>query len=145
MSSATEFRIKIGEVEVECPSDVDPERLEAILRSIHAALPRALAPTAQSSDTSLADLLAASSAKTYGDKAGVIAYWLEEHEKRSDWRTGDVLDAFERVGESPPANLTDALNQKAKKGLFEVQDRRWKLTGEGRGWVKYSLLPRDLD
>jgi len=27
-----------------------------------------------------------------------------------------------------------------KKGLFEVEDRRWKLTGEGRGWVKWKLL-----
>ena len=115
------------------------------MRSIGAAFPAALAPTVQKRDTSLEDLLAASSAKTYGDKAGVIAYWLEEHQGRPDWRTGDVLDAFEQAGESAPANLTDALNQKAKKGLFEVQDRRWKLTGEGRGWVKYSLLPRDAD
>ncbi|MCB9917463.1 MAG: hypothetical protein H6832_03580 [Planctomycetes bacterium] len=145
MNATAEIRIKIGEVEVSCPPDVEPERLEAVLRSIGAAFPRALAPTVQKRDTSLEDLLAASSAKTYGDKAGVIAYWLEEHQGRPDWRTGDVLDAFEQAGESPPANLTDALNQKAKKGLFEVQDRRWKLTGEGRGWVKYSLLPRDAD
>ena len=36
--------------------------------------------------------------------------------------------------------ITDTLNQKRDKNLLDVRDRRWKLTAEGRGWVKYALL-----
>ena len=147
MSSTSEIRIKIGKVELSCGQDVEPERLEAVLRSLEAALPSALRNPGShefEAGPSLLELLEASSARTHGDRAGVVAYWLERYRKRPDWRTGDILDALEGAGEARPANLTDALNQKAKKGLFEVADRRWKLTGEGRGWVKYSLLPRDL-
>lgn len=147
MSTTSEIRIRIGDVEVACPEGVDPKHLEGVLRSIGDALPAVILGRGGNADEppTLRELLESSSAKTYGDKAGVIAYWLEVHQKRPDWRTGDVLDAFEEAGEAQPANLTDALSQKAKKGLFEVADRRWKLTGEGRGWVKYSLLPREND
>lgn len=148
MSTTSEIRIRVGEVEVSCPDDVDPARLEAVFRSIAVAFPKAVLPDAAEAEVevpTIRDFLRGSSAKTHGEKAGVVAYWLEEHQKRSEWRTGDILDALEEAGEPQPANLTDALNQKAKKGLFEVNDRRWKLTGEGRGWVKYSLLPRSAD
>ena len=88
------------------------------------------------------ELLARSSAKTHGDKAGVVAYWLETHCGRTEWRSGDIVDALGDAGEELPKNITDTLNQKRDKNLFEVNDRRWKLTDEGRGWVKYALLEK---
>ena len=92
-----------------------------------------------------AELLGRSGARTFGEKAGVVAYWLEEHGGRNEWRSGDIVDVLKGAGEAVPANITDALNQKLRKGLFEVTDRRWRLTGEGRGWVKYSLLDLRAD
>lgn len=144
--TAKEIRITIGGVEVACPPDVEPERLTAVLRSLREALPESLVregEAASRDEPTLRDFLARSHAKTFGDKACVIAFWLEKYGGRSDWRTGDVLDAFDEAGEAPPANLTDALTQKAKKGVVVVEDRRWKLTDEGRGWVRLSLLPNE--
>ena len=54
----------------------------------------------------------------------------------------DIVDALTEAGEELPKNITDTLNQKRDKDLFEVNDRRWKLTDEGRGWVKYALLSK---
>jgi len=59
---------------------------------------------------------------------------------RARWRSGEIVDVLREAGEPVPTNITDALNQKARKDLFAVKDRMWSLTGEGKGWVKYSLL-----
>lgn len=146
-ASDPSIRITVGGVELECPPDVDPEHLTAVLRSVREALPAELLHAAASEpgarEPSLADFVAHSHAKTFGDKACVIAFWLESYGGRADWRTGDILAAFDEAGETRPVNLTDALNQKARKGVCVVEDRRWKLTEEGRGWVRLSLLPND--
>jgi len=141
-----EIEIKIGPVAMTCRGDVDAAQLDGVLRALRRQLPELMATAAAPDAPTSAELLARSSARTHGDKAGVVAYWLEAHGGRSEWRSGDVVDALAEAGEEPPKNITDTLNQKRDKGLFEVQDRRWRLTDEGRGWVKYGLLARaDVD
>ena len=127
--------IRIGGLELTC----EPDQVSQVLRGVKQELPDLMAGES-SEGPSARQLLDRSQARTFGEKAGVLAYWLETHRGRRDWRSGDIVDALRDCGESTPANITDALNQKLKKGLFEVEDRRWKLTGEGRGWVKYRLL-----
>ncbi len=141
MSSAT-IQIKIGAVELTCNGEVDCEQLEKVLGSLKNSLPELVAAASGTEKRTVTaeELLSASSAKTHGEKAGVVAYWLETHNGRKDWRTGDIVDVLRNAGESVPANMTDTLNRKQEQDLFEVTDRRWKLTGEGRGWVKYRLL-----
>ncbi|MEM7200770.1 MAG: hypothetical protein AAF628_10920 [Planctomycetota bacterium] len=140
-STSTTIRIRVGAVEIEVDGDIDREQLDGVLGAVRHQLPELMrdgaAPEARAS---AADLLARADARTFGEKAGVVAYWIEHHQGRADWRSADIVDALRDAGESAPANITDTLNQKAKKGLFEVHDRRWRLTGEGRGWVKYQLL-----
>lgn len=133
------MRIKVGPVEVTCGEDISAESLANVLEAVRQRLGDLIAAD-PAEPISLARMLRESHAQTFGEKAGVVAYWLEESQGRPDWRSGDVVQALEDASETVPANITDALNQKLKKGLFEVRDRRWKLTGEGRGWVKYSLL-----
>ena len=139
---SSHIEIKIGPVELTCRGDVDPDQLDGVLRSLRRSLPELMAQREARGAVSAADLLKRSSARTHADKAGVVAYWLEAHCGRTEWRSGDIVDALGEAGEEPPKNITDTLNQKRDKGLFEVHDRRWKLTDEGRGWVKYALLDR---
>ena len=137
---AGEIEIRIGALTLTCRGEVDTGQLEDVLRTVRKELPGLMQTEAEAPKPTAAELLAGSSAKTYGDKAGIAAFWLEEHGGRHDWRSSDIVDVLQEAGEAAPANITDTLNQKRDKGLFEVHDRRWKLTGEGRGWVKYSLL-----
>lgn len=138
----SEIEIRIGPVELTCRGDVDAEQLEGVLRSLRRQLPELMAQDEPRELSTPRELLARSSAKTHGDKAGVIAYWLETHCGRTEWRSGDIVDALGEAGEELPKNITDTLNQKRDKNLFDVHDRRWKLTDEGRGWVKYALLDK---
>jgi hypothetical protein len=142
MADAATIQIKIGALELICSGGVDRDQLEDVLRTIKRELPE-LVSRRDPEGLPLVALLEQSNARTFGEKAGVVAYWLEAHQGRTDWRSADIVDALRDANEDTPKNITDALNQKLKKGLFEVHDRRWKLTGEGRGWVKYSLLPRE--
>lgn len=138
----SEIAIKIGPVELTCRGEVDTEQFESVLRSLKRSLPELMAQGEAAEVPSPQQLLQRSSAKTHADKAGVIAYWLEIFCGRSEWRSGDIVDALTEAGEELPKNITDTLNQKRDKGLFEVHDRRWKLSAEGRGWVKYGLLDK---
>ncbi|MCA8978371.1 MAG: hypothetical protein KDC98_26820 [Planctomycetes bacterium] len=138
----SEIAIRIGAVELTCRGEVDQDQLDGILRSLRRQLPDLMAGGEAQAVPTPRELLARSSARTHGDKAGVIAWWLEHHCGRSEWRSGDIVDALGDAGEELPKNITDTLNQKRDKNLFEVHDRRWKLTDEGRGWVKYALLDR---
>lgn len=140
--SANEIEIRIGAVVLTCRGEVDGEHLDGVLRSLRRQLPELMAEPGAASVPSARELLERSSAKTHGDKAGVIAWWLERHCGRSEWRSSDIVDALTEADEELPKNITDVLNQKRDKNLFEVTDRRWKLTDEGRGWVKYALLDK---
>ena len=142
IAMTSEIAIKIGALELTCRGDVDADHLDGVLRSLRRSLPELMASGVERAAPDVADLLQRSAAKTHADKAGVVAYWLEAHCGRTEWRSGDIADALAKVGEEPPKNITDALNQKRDKGLFEVSDRRWRLTDEGRGWVKYALLDK---
>lgn len=142
----SEIEIRVGPVQLTCRGEVDQEQLEGVLRSLRRQLPELMAQGARPDVPTPRELLARSSAKTHGDKAGVIAYWLETHCGRTEWRSSDIVDALTEAGEEVPKNITDTLNQKRDKNLFDVHDRRWKLTDEGRGWVKYALLEKgDVD
>ena len=138
----SEIEIKIGSVALTCRGDVDAAQLDGVLQSLRRSLPELVGKDGAASVPGVEDLLRRSSAKTHADKAGVVAYWLEAHCGRTEWRSGDIVDALAAVGEDAPRNITDTLNQKRDKGLFVVHDRRWKLTDEGRGWVKYALLDK---
>jgi hypothetical protein len=144
MTESATIEIRVGGVEVTCRGPVDRGQLDDVLAALRQQLPELMRTTGGTAPD-VAGLLASSAAKTFGEKAGVVAWWLEEHRGRREWRSGDIVDALREAGEPEPANITDALNQKLKKGLFEVNDRRWKLTGEGRGWVKYALLHQGED
>ncbi|MCK5942030.1 MAG: hypothetical protein KAI24_08690 [Planctomycetes bacterium] len=138
----SEIEIKIGAVALTCRGELAAEQLDSVLRSLRRELPELMAQEQRQDGPSVGELLQRSSAKTHADKAGVVAFWLESHCGRSEWRSSDITDALAEAGEELPKNITDALNQKRDKGLFEVHDRRWKLTDEGRGWVKYGLLDK---
>ena len=138
----SEIEIKIGPVELTCRGDVDTEQLDSVLSSLRRQLPELMANEERRDVPTPRELLARSSAKTHGDKAGVIAWWLETHRGRTEWRSSDIVDALVEAGEEAPKTITDTLNQKKDKNLFDVHDRRWKLTDEGRGWVKYALLDK---
>ena len=138
----SEILIRIGTVELTCRGDVDQEQLDGVLRKLRRQLPELMAQGAKAEMPSAREWLARSSAKTHGDKAGVVAYWLETQCGRTEWRSSDIVDALTEAGEEAPKNITDTLNQKRDKNLFDVHDRRWKLTDEGRGWVKYALLAK---
>ena len=140
MTNST-IQLKIGQVELTCDAAVDPEQLGALLGALKQHVPACLETAEPEPEPpSLRELLQRSDAQTHGEKAGVVAYWLQEIRGRKTWRTGDIADALRDAGESEPANLTDTLNQKARKDLFRVQDRRWSLTEQGVGWVRYGLL-----
>lgn len=141
MTKNATIEIRIGSIELTCNGDVDAAQLESVLQTLRRELPDLMRNGAgESTGMTAAQLLASSSARTFGDKAGVAAWWLEHYRGRREWRSGDIVDVLREAGEAVPANITDALNQKLRKGLFEVDDRRWKLSGEGRGWVKFHLL-----
>jgi len=146
------IEIKIGDVEVRCSSEGNDAEstLEGVLRALKRHVPEQLASNGSESGNgreappSPEHLLRMSSASTFGEKAGIVAFWLQHHGGRSRWRSGEIVEVLRDAGEAVPTNITDALNQKLKKGLFEVKDRMWCLTGEGIGWVRYSLLtPED--
>ena len=139
---ASEIKIRIGPVELTCDRDVDADQLDGVLRALRRQLPELVQRDDAPRVPTPRELLERSSAKTHGDKAGVVAYWLERHCGRTEWRSSDITDALAEAGEEPPRNITDTLNQKRDKNLFEVHDRRWRLTDEGRGWVKYALLAK---
>ena len=138
------LEIRIGEVEVRLSGEEAglPEQLDAVLSTLRRHLPERLLgepdPTAVE-PPSAAELLARSNAQTFGDKAGVIAYWLQRHGGRARWRSGEIVEVLKEAGEATPTNITDALNYKVRKGLFEVKDRMWELTERGVGWVEYGL------
>jgi hypothetical protein len=137
------IEIRIGTIELTCRGEVDQDQLDGVLQALRRQLPELISQDAKSEVPTPRELLARSSAKTHGDKAGVIAYWLETHCGRTEWRSSDIVDALGEAGEEIPKNITDTLNQKRDKNLLDVHDRRWKLTDEGRGWVKYALLDKD--
>ena len=136
MSDSTTIRLQ--GIEVDFPVDASDEQIRTVLRALRAELPGLVDGGPERPE--LSELLERAHTRSFGDRAGIVAFWLETHRGRSDWRSGDIVDALRDAGEDVPKNITDALNQKRDKGLFEVEDRRWRLTGEGRGWVKYSLL-----
>ena len=144
MSENAVVEIKIGSVEVRFSGPVPRERIDDVLQSVRAQLPELLREdTPAGRAIGLGPLLDGSDARTFGEKAGVVAYWLEETKGRANWRSADIVDALREIGEDVPKNITDALNQKLKKNLFEVHDRRWCLSEDGRAWVRWRLLGRD--
>lgn len=140
------IKIRIGDVEIECSGDSPEVRrtLSEALDVLKEKLPErfGLAAANQVGPPSIEELLKRSRARSFGDKAIVVAWWLQEHGGRPRWRTGDIVESLERAGEQLPSNMTDALNYKAKQGLFEVRDRFWELTEKGKGWFE-SLVDMD--
>ncbi len=144
--SGATIRFHKNQVEVSVPTGFDRGQLEALLGAVRAQWgdllqefePEKPVPTAKS-------LLERSSARTYGEKAGVVALWLQEYKGWSRWRSGDIVEILEQAGESAPANITDTLNQKARKKLFAVDNRRWRLTERGEAWVRFQLLGERID
>ena len=89
MSELSTIKIKIGAVELTCRGPVDREQLEEVLSSIKTQLPELVSPQSGAPQgPTAAELLGRSGARTFGEKAGVVAYWLEEHGGRNEWRSG---------------------------------------------------------
>lgn len=142
------IKVRIGDVEIECTGRGDElrENLARAISVLKETLPERLGAGASKNSTpTVKDLLARSRARSFGDKAIVIAWWLEEHGGRRRWRTGDVVEQLEKAGEPLPSNMTDALSYKEKQGLFEVENRLWKLTEKGRGWFESLVDAESLD
>lgn len=140
------IRIRIGDVEIECQGGAAEVRrtLAEAIDVLKEKLPERMGVggAARPAPPTVSELLQRSRARSFGDKAIVVAWWLQEHGGRPRWRTGDIVEELEKAGEQLPSNMTDALNYKARKGLFEVEDRMWELTDRGKGWFE-SLV--DLD
>jgi len=141
------IELKIGDLELRCrgADDWPQTQLEQALLTVKRCLPEAVVAgePQQASKRQVPraeELLEISSARTFGDKAGVVAFWLQTHGGRSRWRSGEIVDVLREAGEAVPSNITDALNHKRQKGLFETKDRMWWLTDQGVGWVRYALL-----
>lgn len=141
------IKIRIGGVEIECSGDSSEVRrtLSEALDVLKEKLPERFGSEGGSSTQAptVSDLLQRARARSFGDKAIVVAWWLQEHGGRPRWRTGDIVEELEKAGEPLPSNMTDALNYKAKKGLFEVRDRLWELTDKGRGWFESLVEMED--
>ena len=84
----SEIEIRIGPVELTCRGGVDQEQLDGVLRSLRRQLPELMAQGEQPEVPTARELLSRSSARTHGDKAGVVAYWLETFGGRREWRSG---------------------------------------------------------
>lgn len=141
------IKIRIGGVEIECSGDSPEVRrtLSEALDVLKEKLPERFGSDGGASPQppTVSDLLQRARARSFGDKAIVVAWWLQEHGGRPRWRTGDIVEELEKAGEPLPSNMTDALNYKAKKGLFEVRDRLWELTDKGRGWFESLVEMED--
>ena len=140
------IKIRIGDIEIECSGDSPEVRrtLSEALDVLKEKLPDRFGSETASSQRppTVTELLLRARARSFGDKAIVVAWWLQEHGGRPRWRTGDIVEGLEKAGEPLPSNMTDALNYKAKQGLFEVRDRLWELTEKGKGWFE-SLVELD--
>ena len=137
------IEIKIGVLELRCRGEGDwpQQQLGFVIETIRDRLPELLPGVVEPEEElpTAVELLARSSARTFGEKAGVIAYWLQKYGGRSRWRSGEIVEVLRDMDEAAPTNITDALNQKLKKELFSVKDRMWQLTERGIGWVEFGL------
>ncbi len=140
-SNVIEFRV--GQVEIRCSGEAEwvSRQAGAVLRSLQEIAPEQMRGADEAvRAASVGDLLARSHAETFGDKAGVIAYWLQEQGGRARWRSGEIVKELEKLGERIPTNITDALQHKVRRGYFVTNDRMWELTPAGRSWVLFDLL-----
>ena len=121
----SEILIRIGTVELTCRGDVDQEQLDGVLRTLRRQLPELMAQVAKAEMPSAREWLARSSAKTHGDKAGVVAYWLETQCGRTEWRSSDIVDA-----------LTEAELQSSQLTRWPFLDRPF---ADVAAWVNLEL------
>lgn len=134
------IRITAGDIQIESTGTAEShgDRMREALRALRETLPELTAGEPERTAT-VRQLLDRSVARSYGEKAGVVAYWLQTHGGRKEWRSREIVEQLVEAGEPEPSNITEALNAEKKKGLFESKDRLWRLTERGLGWVEYGL------
>ena len=76
---AGEIEIRIGALTLTCRGEVDTGQLEDVLRTVRKELPGLMQTEAEAPKPTAAELLAGSSAKTYGDKAGIALPRRADH------------------------------------------------------------------
>jgi hypothetical protein len=142
--NTVEFRV--GQVEIRCTGDESfvARQTQEVFRHLKTLVPGTAGDPVRA-PVSVQDLLQRAQLKTFGDRAGVVAYWLQENGGRARWRSGEIVQELERIGEKIPTNITDALKHKERRGYFETKDRMWHLTPAGRSWVLYDLLGEEED
>lgn len=146
-AQANTIEFRLGQIEIRCsgePEWVGKSALE-VLRSIHEFAPRNFQPAGAAKAEPIAELLARARTETFGEQAGVVAYWLQEYGGRAKWRSGEIVSELQKLGHKVPTNITDALNHKLRRGYFATKDRMWELTPAGRSWVLYDLLGETED
>ena len=141
-AAANVIEFRVGQVEIRCCGDSEWVSRQActMLRSLQEIVPEQIRGGATVKAERLSEMLVRSRAGTFGEKAGVIAWWLQEQGGRARWRSGEIVKELEKLGERIPTNITDALNHKLRRGYFATDDRMWELTPAGRSWVLFDLL-----
>jgi hypothetical protein len=90
---ANTIEFKVGKVEIRCSGESGwvSEQVQEVLRSLREMAPDSFGSAAAPKPESVAELLARSRVKTFGEQAGVIAFWLQEFGGRSRWRSGEIV------------------------------------------------------
>jgi hypothetical protein len=55
------------------------------------------------------ELIRKSTASKFSEKAVVLAYWLEEHQKKNSFSSTDLKAAFDQAREKTPQNMSDTV------------------------------------
>jgi hypothetical protein len=96
-------------------------------------------------DISPQELIRQSNASSGMAKAEVLAYWLETHQGKLSFSSGDLKDAFSQAREPAPKNLSDVAAKLASGGKLMPTEKAgavqlYRLTrtalDEVRGWLQ---------
>ena len=100
--------------------------IEKVLETAPTPLPSAL------KSQSIREFLIERKPSTFGEKALVVAYYLEKFEANSPFGLDDLLGGFARAKEPLPSNPSDLMYQNVRKGfMMESRDKK----GSGKAWV----------
>ena len=102
------------------------------------------ATTANDRGISPQELIRQTDAKSNMAKAEVLGYWLEVHQSKTSFSSGDLKDAFSQAREPAPGNPSDVVGKLASAGKLMLADKsgavqHYRLTrtaiDEVRGWL----------
>jgi hypothetical protein len=96
----------------------------------------AMAPSRMLDDREISpqELIRQSNAKSGMAKAEVLGYWMEVHQAKQSFSSGDLKDAFAQAREPSPKNLSDVAAKLASSGKL--------MPAERSGSIQYYRLTR---